>query len=75
MVSSQLVPSRFHRPSSPISARTRTCDRKDATEAAAPEGALRCRRSWPDRRWVEIFLDDHTVNVRELLGDLDQRLT
>jgi hypothetical protein len=28
----------------------------------------------PGQHSVEIFLDDHTVNVRELLGDLDQRL-
>jgi hypothetical protein len=28
----------------------------------------------PGQRSVEIFLDDHTVNVRELLSDLDQRL-
>ena len=28
----------------------------------------------PGQHSVEIFLDDHTVDVRELLGDLDQRL-
>ena len=28
----------------------------------------------PGQRSVEIFLDDHTVNVRKLLGDLDQGL-
>jgi hypothetical protein len=28
----------------------------------------------PGQYSVEIFLDDHTVNVRDLLGDLDERL-
>ena len=45
--SSRLVPSRFHRPSSPIPARTRTCDRNAARSRRA-SGRLKCRRLWPD---------------------------
>ena len=43
----------------------------------SPHGSFRPKTGDPPdpgRHSVEIFLDDHTVNVRELLGDLDQGL-
>src|SRR5208282_1589929 len=43
----------------------------------SPHGSFRRKTGDPPdpgQRSVEIFLDDHTVNVRKLLGDLDQGL-
>ena len=45
-----------------------------ATAARFLSAGNRGDPSDPRQRSVEIFLDDHTVDVRELLGDLEQQL-
>src|SRR5271165_1345283 len=49
---------------------------RSETSPRSPYGSFRRKTGdprHPGRRSVEIFLDDHTVDVRELLGDLGQR--